>query len=159
MPTENKEKHLTLKERRIIRTGIENGSTKTAIAETIGKDNSTIGKEIKLHRVLQPRFHCGTYFGNLQICMRIRNTFVIIRPKNRLATGTGFPLCAGHGTHNKTACSQAGCFCWRSSVEDYSAASPLRNAEFSIEFFSEYRIRCGIESVFNSPKFFQLDNQ
>ena len=51
MPTENKEKHLTLEERRIIRTGIENGSTKTAIAETIGKDNSTIGKEIKLHRV------------------------------------------------------------------------------------------------------------
>ena len=38
--------HLTLEERRIILTGITNGSTKTAIAQTIGKDKSTVGKEI-----------------------------------------------------------------------------------------------------------------
>lgn len=38
--------HLTLQERRIILTGITNGSTKTAIAKTIGKDKSTVGKEI-----------------------------------------------------------------------------------------------------------------
>lgn len=44
--------HLTLEERRIILTGIINQSTKTAIARTIGKDNSTIGKEIKEHRTL-----------------------------------------------------------------------------------------------------------
>lgn len=44
--------HLTLEERRIILTGIINGSTKTAIAQTIGKDKSTVGKEIKLHRTL-----------------------------------------------------------------------------------------------------------
>ena len=44
--------HLTLEERRIILTGITNGSTKTAIAQTIGKDKSTVGKEIKLHRTL-----------------------------------------------------------------------------------------------------------
>lgn len=44
--------HLTLEERRIIFTGITNDSTKTAIAQTIGKDKSTIGKEIKLHRKL-----------------------------------------------------------------------------------------------------------
>lgn len=44
--------HLTLEERRIILTRIINGSSKTAIAQTIGKDKSTIGKEIKLHRVL-----------------------------------------------------------------------------------------------------------
>lgn len=42
--------HLNLEDRRIIETGIRNGSTKTAIATTIGKDNSTVGKEIKLHR-------------------------------------------------------------------------------------------------------------
>ena len=48
--------HLTSEERRIIETGIRNGSTKTAIAKTIGKDNSTIGKEIKLHRKL--KFKC-----------------------------------------------------------------------------------------------------
>lgn len=43
---------MTLEERRIILTGIINGSTKTAIAQTIGKDKSTIGKEIRLHRTL-----------------------------------------------------------------------------------------------------------
>lgn len=49
--------HLTLEERRIILKGIINDSTKTAIARTIGKDKSTIGKEIKLHRVLSHKCH------------------------------------------------------------------------------------------------------
>lgn len=61
MPSERKEimnsnkgvTHLSSEERRIIETGIRHGSTKTAIAKTIGKDNSTIGKEIKLHRKLK----------------------------------------------------------------------------------------------------------
>lgn len=44
--------HLTLEERRFILAGIKNGSTKTAIAKTIGKEKSTVGKEIKLHREL-----------------------------------------------------------------------------------------------------------
>ena len=56
MNINNDIKHLTSEERRIIETGIRNGSTKTAIAATIGKDNSTIGKEIKLHRKL--KFKC-----------------------------------------------------------------------------------------------------
>ena len=56
MDINNDIKHLTSEERRIIETGIRNGSTKTAIAATIGKDNSTIGKEIKLHRKL--KFKC-----------------------------------------------------------------------------------------------------
>lgn len=42
--------HLTLEERRTILKGIEMGLTKKAIGNSIGKDNSTIGKEIKLHR-------------------------------------------------------------------------------------------------------------
>lgn len=57
--------HLTLEERRIILTGIINGSTKTAIAQTIGKDKSTVGKEIKLHRVLAHKctmpLECNNY--------------------------------------------------------------------------------------------------
>lgn len=57
MSSENKSKHLTLDERRIIERGIENGATKTSIADTIGKDNSTIGKEIKLHRKVV--YKCG----------------------------------------------------------------------------------------------------
>lgn len=52
MKTTNAFSHLALKERRLILAGITNSSTKTAIAQTIGNDKSTIGKEIKLHRVL-----------------------------------------------------------------------------------------------------------
>lgn len=48
--SDNKNKALTMEERRIIETGIRNSSTKTAIARTLGKDKSTIGKEIRLHR-------------------------------------------------------------------------------------------------------------
>lgn len=46
----NKNKHLSHQERIVIETGIRNGSSKKAIADTLGKDKSTIGKEIKLHR-------------------------------------------------------------------------------------------------------------
>ena len=52
METQNSFSHLTLEERRIILAGITNGSTKTVIAQTIGKDKSTVGKEIRLHRTL-----------------------------------------------------------------------------------------------------------
>ena len=48
-------KHLTLDERKIIQTGIENRSTKVAIANTIGKDSTTVAKEIKKHRTFKPR--------------------------------------------------------------------------------------------------------
>ena len=52
MKTQNSFSHLTLEVRRIILAGITNGSTKTVIAQTIGKDKSTVGKEIRLHRTL-----------------------------------------------------------------------------------------------------------
>ncbi|MGL6201009.1 MAG: helix-turn-helix domain-containing protein [Lachnospiraceae bacterium] len=56
---------MTLEERRIIKAGIRNDSTKVAIARTLGKNKSTIGKEIKLHRYLSykcalPR-ECASY--------------------------------------------------------------------------------------------------
>lgn len=67
MSNTNANSHLTLEERRIILTGITNGSTKTAIAQTIGKDKSTIGKEIKLHRTLSHKckmpLECSNYKG------------------------------------------------------------------------------------------------
>ena len=47
--------HLTLDERKIIQAGIENSSTKADIARTIGKDATTVAKEIRKHRVLKPR--------------------------------------------------------------------------------------------------------
>lgn len=53
----NHSTHLTHEERKRILTEIENGSSQTAIAEILGKDNSTIGKEIKKHRVL--KFKCA----------------------------------------------------------------------------------------------------
>ena len=47
--------HLTLEERRIIEAGIGNGSNKASIARTIGKDETTVGKEIRKHRQFVPR--------------------------------------------------------------------------------------------------------
>lgn len=65
MSKDNSFTHLTLEERRIILTGIEHGSTKTAIAQTLGKEKSTIGKEIKQHRVLAVKcslpLECAAY--------------------------------------------------------------------------------------------------
>ena len=50
-----KSKHLTLDQRKAIQDGIENRLSKTAIARIIGKDPSTVAKEIKTHRKLKPR--------------------------------------------------------------------------------------------------------
>lgn len=65
MSDKNSFSHFTLEERRIIFTGINNGSTKTAIAQTIGKDKSSVGKEIKLHRTLTHKcnlpLECSAY--------------------------------------------------------------------------------------------------
>lgn len=47
--------HLTMEERKIIQVGIENNSTKTDIARTIGKDATTVAKEIRKHREFRPR--------------------------------------------------------------------------------------------------------
>ena len=47
--------HLTYEQRRIIQTGIENNSTKADIARTIGKDATTVAKEIRKHRSFKPR--------------------------------------------------------------------------------------------------------
>lgn len=60
--------HLTLDERRIILTGIVNGSSKTAIAQTIGKDKSTVGKEIKLHRTLTHKCKMPLECNNYRKC-------------------------------------------------------------------------------------------
>ncbi len=65
MRSPNANKHITLQERIIIQKGIENGATKTSIAETLGKDKSTIGKEIKSRRILTHKFslerECAAY--------------------------------------------------------------------------------------------------
>ncbi|MBR0367194.1 MAG: IS30 family transposase [Clostridia bacterium] len=55
MAANEKGTHLNYEDRKIIQTGIENGSTKTSIANTIGKDNSTVGKDIALHRTLKSK--------------------------------------------------------------------------------------------------------
>lgn len=60
--------HLTLEERRIILTGINNDSTKTAIAKTLGKNKSTICKEIKNHRVLAYKCKMPLECSNYRKC-------------------------------------------------------------------------------------------
>ncbi|HQM39981.1 MAG TPA: helix-turn-helix domain-containing protein, partial [Clostridia bacterium] len=58
-------KHLTLDERKIIQTGIGNGSSKADIARILRKDPTTIAKEIRKNRILKPR---NTY-GRHNICV------------------------------------------------------------------------------------------
>ena len=83
MPSERKDimnsnkevTHLSSEERRIIETGIRHGSTKTAIAKTIGKDNSTVGKEIKLHRKLKYKSTLARECSNYKRCKYGRECF------------------------------------------------------------------------------------
>lgn len=72
-------KHLSLEERKIIQKGIENRCNKVDIARTIGKDPTTIAKEIRKHREFKPRnikiypnicIHrkeCGTCFKKCEL--------------------------------------------------------------------------------------------
>lgn len=68
MSSNNKNLHLTVQERIIIEKGIENGSTKAAIALTIGKDKSTVGKEIKKHRDLVHKSSYKINCANMKNC-------------------------------------------------------------------------------------------
>lgn len=68
MFSNNKNLHLTVQERIIIEKGIENGSTKAAIALTIGKDKSTVGKEIKKHRELVHKSSYKINCSNMKNC-------------------------------------------------------------------------------------------
>ena len=68
MSSNNKNLHLTVQERIIIEKGIDNGSTKAAIALTIGKDKSTVGKEIKKHRELVHKSSYKINCANMKNC-------------------------------------------------------------------------------------------
>ena len=67
-----KNSHMSYSDRLIIETGIENGSTKQAIATTLGKDKSTIGKEIKLHRFLAYKCNLPLECANYKRCKHER---------------------------------------------------------------------------------------
>ena len=68
MENGNKNRHLTAAERQIIAAGISNGSSKAAIAETLGKEKSTNGKEIKLHRYLKHKCNMPLECANYRKC-------------------------------------------------------------------------------------------
>lgn len=72
MSVSNSFSHLTLEERRIILAGITNGSSKAPIAETIGKDKSTVGKEIRLHRSLTHKCRMPLECNNYRKCIHGR---------------------------------------------------------------------------------------
>ena len=73
----NSNSHLTLEDRKIIEQGINNSETKASIADKLGKDKSTIGKEIKLHRVMTYKCHMPLECSNYRHCQhgrKCRNT-------------------------------------------------------------------------------------
>jgi IS30 family transposase len=55
--TEKKHKHLTLDEREEIQGCLDHGMTFKAIGQRIGKDQTTVSKEVKRHLVTQPLEH------------------------------------------------------------------------------------------------------
>ena len=58
------QKHLTLQDRYTIEEGLNHGYTLTRIAEEVGKDKSTISKEIRKHRIGNSQ-----RIGNVNDCM------------------------------------------------------------------------------------------
>lgn len=64
-----KNTHLTLEDRKIIQDGIENELTKVQIAKNIGKDPTTVSKEIKNRRKLKPR----NPFNNPITCTKFKH--------------------------------------------------------------------------------------
>ena len=70
MSKPNENMHLTFDEREIIQTGIINGSMKKSIAETIGKDATTVAKEIRKHRKKRARnsFSYSTDCAKVKTC-------------------------------------------------------------------------------------------
>ncbi|MHC1787610.1 MAG: transposase [Christensenellales bacterium] len=79
--------HLTLEQRRIIQTGIENRSNKVDIARTIGKDATTVSKEIRTHRVLKPH----NTFNNRCLCIHLKECGKCQKKCGRYAE----PACGG----------------------------------------------------------------
>lgn len=65
--------HMTLENRKTIETGISNGSKKSSIADTIGKDASTVGKEIKNHRSMTYKSSLPLDCDNYKKCSHGRN--------------------------------------------------------------------------------------
>lgn len=61
--------HLSLEDRKIIQDGIENELTKVQIAKNIGKDPTTVSKEIKNRRKLKPR----NPFNNPITCSKFKD--------------------------------------------------------------------------------------
>jgi len=55
--TTKKHKHLTLDEREEIQGCLDHGMTFKAIGQRIGKDQTTVSKEVKRHLVSQPLEH------------------------------------------------------------------------------------------------------
>ena len=68
-----KNKHLQMSDRIIIETGIQNGSKKSSIADTLNKDPSTIGKEIMLHRSIVHKCSLPLECKNYKGCVYERN--------------------------------------------------------------------------------------
>lgn len=63
----NKQKHLTQENRVSIETGLNAGLSMCAIAQEVGKDPSTISKEVKKHRIFPPRNTFNEHFNQCAI--------------------------------------------------------------------------------------------
>ena len=67
-PDMEKQKHLDIDARSTIQSELDKGSSFKRIAEVLGKDRTTISKEVKKHRVLEQTGSFGRSFNNCLHC-------------------------------------------------------------------------------------------
>lgn len=79
-----KNSHLTLEDREQIQSGLEKGLSKKEIAQIIGKDPSTVGKEIKKRRKIKPR----NQFNHISICKHLKECKKCIKECERFEETT-----------------------------------------------------------------------
>ncbi len=87
MKTQNSFSHLTLQERRIILAGITNGSTKTAIAQTIGKISPPLAKRSNFTELFPISVRClwnaiiiKNVFMDASVLLTVPSTVLSIAP-------------------------------------------------------------------------------
>ena len=117
----NSNSHLTLEDRKIIEQGITKGDTKASIAATLGKDKSTIGKEIKLHRVMTYKCHMPLECSNYRHCKHGR--------KCKTTCPDYSPFCCSRRDRSPGACNGCPNFT-HCRFDKYKYFAPVAQAEY-----------------------------
>ncbi len=87
---ESKHKHLTKDDRQEIQNLLDRGFTFKAIAKVIGKDQTTISKEVKKHMVVHP-YSVSMSTGEIKVCSSLLKAPFVCNPCRKRNGYCGFP--------------------------------------------------------------------